>query len=277
MPPIYSYGNLIRILFFFFFRKKLEEVHRLCPTCERHLRRTLNKVKKNVLGSKLSQIGSRGLHLFDLHMSNTNKQCILQRKHTFTKLIWLTLIALAILKLISIGQNIHISKVALDSVCHPIVTHIILVASALISSVKLYLVSIFSYLKDLQVFSQLFGGISYTLVMIYTTITGSLIFSQFYSSLLVWYSDSGSEIVMEQTEYIFRSYDQDFTICLAAVILSLFIVWIGGTKRAGPIVVLLLWSFAMMLPLWETNPSFIAGGQVYAILLDLFKVKILIF
>lgn len=226
-----------------------------------------------MLGAKLSQIGSRGLHLFDLHMSNTNRQCISQRKRTFTKLIWLTLIALAILKLLSIGQNIHISKVALDSICHPIVTHIILVIFAITSSVKLYLVSLFSYLQDLHVFSQLFGVISYTLFVIYTTITGSQIFSQLYSSFIVWYSDSGSEIVVEQAQYILRSYDQDFTICLAAVILSLFIVWIGGTKRAGPIVVLLLWSFAMMLPLWESSPTFIAGGQVYAILLDLSKVK----
>lgn len=229
-----------------------------------------------MLGSKLSQIGSRGLHLFDLHMSNTNKQCISQRKHTFTKLIWLALIALAIVKLLSIGQNIHISKLALDSVCHPIVTHVILVIFALTSSVKLYLVSIFSYLQDFQVFSQLFGVITYTLFAIHTTITGSLIFSKFYSSFVLWYSDSDSEIVMEQAQNILRSYDQDFTVCLAAVILSLFIVWIGGTKRAGPIVVLLLWSFAMMLPLWESNPAFIAGGEVYAILLDLSKVKFLL-
>lgn len=206
-------------------------------------------------------------------MSSTKKQCISQRTRTFTKLFWLTLIALAILKLLSIGQNIHISKVALDSICHPIVTHGILVIFALTSAVKLYFISIFSYLQELQVFSQLFGVITYTIFVIYTTITSSLIFSQIYSSFVIWFSDSGTEIVMEQAQSLLRSYDQDFTICLTAVILSLCIIWIGGTNRAGPIVILLLWSFAMMLPLWESNPSFIAGSQACAILLDLSKVK----
>lgn len=46
----------------------MEDSYQLCSQCNRHLKRVLNRVKTNVLGSKLAQIGIKGIKSIDSHI-----------------------------------------------------------------------------------------------------------------------------------------------------------------------------------------------------------------
>ncbi|XP_035897285.1 uncharacterized protein LOC118505507 [Anopheles stephensi] len=56
------------------YRKQLEQAYKLCGRCERILKRTLNEVKRNILGSKLAQIGSKSMDVLDMHIRASGKQ-----------------------------------------------------------------------------------------------------------------------------------------------------------------------------------------------------------
>lgn len=43
------------------YRRKLEDSYQLCQQCQRHLNKTLNRVKTKLIGSKISQLVSKGL------------------------------------------------------------------------------------------------------------------------------------------------------------------------------------------------------------------------
>ncbi|EAA01410.4 AGAP002023-PA [Anopheles gambiae str. PEST] len=71
------------------YRKQLEQAYKLCGRCERVLKRTLNDVKRNVLGSKLAQIGSKSLTALDMHIRASGKQLAHQKRQRWAKVcVW---------------------------------------------------------------------------------------------------------------------------------------------------------------------------------------------
>uniref|UniRef100_A0A8W7PUP7 Ima1 N-terminal domain-containing protein n=1 Tax=Anopheles coluzzii TaxID=1518534 RepID=A0A8W7PUP7_ANOCL len=71
------------------YRKQLEQAYKLCGRCERVLKRTLNDVKRNVLGSKLAQIGSKSLTALDMHIRASGKQQAHQKRQRWAKVcVW---------------------------------------------------------------------------------------------------------------------------------------------------------------------------------------------
>ncbi|CAO1438195.1 unnamed protein product [Diamesa serratosioi] len=87
------------------YKKKLEDSYQLCLKCNRHLKRTLNRVKSNVLGSKLAQI-KKGLKAIDLHFNATNVKNTKDVK-------WLTAIciySIAMLALANFYRDLNVAK-----------------------------------------------------------------------------------------------------------------------------------------------------------------------
>lgn len=83
----------------------MEDSYQLCLKCDRHLKRTLNRVKSNVLGSKLAQI-KKGLKAIDLHLNTTNNINAKDFK-------WLTAICIyfiAMLALTNFYRDLNVSK-----------------------------------------------------------------------------------------------------------------------------------------------------------------------
>uniref|UniRef100_A0A182PRJ1 Ima1 N-terminal domain-containing protein n=1 Tax=Anopheles epiroticus TaxID=199890 RepID=A0A182PRJ1_9DIPT len=71
------------------YRRQLEQAYKLCGRCERVLKRTLNDVKRNVLGSKLAQIGSKSLNVLDMHIRSSTKQLAHQKRQRWAKIcVW---------------------------------------------------------------------------------------------------------------------------------------------------------------------------------------------
>ncbi|XP_049529403.1 uncharacterized protein LOC125947912 [Anopheles darlingi] len=81
------------------YRKQLEQAYKLCGRCERILKRTLNDVKRNILGSKLAQIGSKGLSVLDMHIRASSKQIARLNRQRWARLCVYAITLLVALKL----------------------------------------------------------------------------------------------------------------------------------------------------------------------------------
>ncbi|XP_049288283.1 uncharacterized protein LOC125766399 [Anopheles funestus] len=84
------------------YRKQLEQAYKLCGRCERVLKRTLNDVKRNILGSKLAQIGSKSMDVLDMHIRASTKQLAHLKRQRWAKVcVW----AITGLLLVKLHQN----------------------------------------------------------------------------------------------------------------------------------------------------------------------------
>ncbi|XP_050068528.1 uncharacterized protein LOC126556982 [Anopheles maculipalpis] len=81
------------------YRKQLEQAYKLCGRCERVLKRTLNDVKRNILGSKLAQIGSKSMDVLDMHIRASSKQQAHLKRMRWAKVCIWAITALLLVKL----------------------------------------------------------------------------------------------------------------------------------------------------------------------------------
>ncbi|CRK91869.1 CLUMA_CG005490, isoform A [Clunio marinus] len=66
------------------YRQKLEDSYQLCQECNRHLRKTLNRVKTKLIGSKISQLVSKGIKSLNYQTQPGNDRQILSKIKIFT-------------------------------------------------------------------------------------------------------------------------------------------------------------------------------------------------
>lgn len=131
-------------------RHKLEQAYRLCPRCERHLKRALNNVKKNILGSKLAEFGAKGLRAFDLHVSaNKSDTKIQQRRQLFASICLFALIVISTLTAYQTTATIDVNKTKLDAVFNPSTTAAILMVASFISACKILVTKFINYFVSL--------------------------------------------------------------------------------------------------------------------------------
>lgn len=129
-----------------FCRHKLELAYRLCPRCERYLKRKLNNVKKNILGSKLAQLGAKGLRAFESHFS-TDKMAvqIQQRRQLFTRVCLFSLIVISTIIAYQTTATIDINKNKLDAVFNPSTTAVILIVASYSSACNILIKKFVNY------------------------------------------------------------------------------------------------------------------------------------
>lgn len=239
----------------------MEQAYRLCPRCERHLKRTLNKVKTNILGSKLKQIGTKGLQAFDLHVNEeTTKNVVHKKRLTFARISLATLILISLLQSITITNQLSITKSQLDSVFNTRTTTTILTMLSYVSAVKIMILESTQFLLDLPYISFGVACLQTIINYVYAYMSGDiwrLLPAEFI------------ELIESNANEIDRNPGSStLTSNISGSFLSVFLLFIFGLEW-GPVLSLLLWSFGMIMPSVIRNTA----DARQNLLLDILQVK----
>lgn len=219
----------------------------MCQRCDRHLRRTLNRVKRNVLGSKLAQIGSRGLRALDLHVAVVAKVNSARKRQTIMNICLITVSLLSIIGLLKMSQSIQINKNKLDNVFSPVGTSVILWALARLVAAKILIVNLVTYIARLPYISHCCGALSTLIAAAYAFVTGNVIdyvanhTAHSFDGII---DDISGGVGPQPTE----SNSNDMAMLnLSGCMLSTVVICTQGI-RFGSVLSLLLWSVSMALP-----------------------------
>uniref|UniRef100_A0A1Q3EVK1 Ima1 N-terminal domain-containing protein n=1 Tax=Culex tarsalis TaxID=7177 RepID=A0A1Q3EVK1_CULTA len=99
------------------YQRQLEQAYKLCGRCERVVKRTLNDVKRNILGSKLAQIGSRGLKVLDLHMEvNGKREAAFRKRKTVASVCLGVIVVLLGMRLGERAMQVEMTRERLEAV-----------------------------------------------------------------------------------------------------------------------------------------------------------------
>lgn len=244
------------------YRRKLEQAYRLCPRCERHLKRTLNKVKTNILGSKLKQIGTRGLQAFDLNLSQkANKVIVYKKRLTFARISLGALILISLLQLFTTTNQINITKSKLDTVFNSTTSTLILTILSYISAAKILILQMIQSAFALPYIQFAVASIQLFIKYMYNYINGDfwkLINTEFFKLIEL-------SVAEEEINPGFSSLSTNVSGCF----LSIFLLFLFGLGW-GSVLSLLLWSLNMVLPVFMQN----VPDQKDTLLLDVIQVCI---
>lgn len=242
-------------------RAKLEQAYRLCPRCERHLKRTLNKVKTNILGSKLKQIGTKGLQAFNLHVNEANTKAIVHKKRLiFARIALTALILISLLQFCTITNQITITKAKLDSIFNASTTKLILTVLSYISAVKIMLWQLIEDVIALPYVSFAVTSVQVFINYLYVYISGD-----FWNML----NTKVTELIdVDMADSQTNPISSALTINIAGCFLSIFLVFLFGLEW-GPVLLLLLWTFSMIMP--NETPNTLDNAE--ALLLNVVQVR----
>lgn len=216
------------------FREKLEKSYELCYSCQRVLKKALNRDTNNVLGLKLAQIGAKGLQVLDRHAKKT----VSKKRLIYNRICLAALIGLSVWNLYNTSGTVNFTKKHLDSYFPPVVTHVLLLAVSYMSAVRLLITE---FLSTMNVFTVNFESLGFNITKDVNDFIKSTVASH-------------------------RLNETDFLINSAAVLLSLKLVLENGLKRLGSTFVMLLWNVNMLWPK-------IAEGMMSDLPGDVFKVS----
>ena len=91
------------------YRQKIEDSYQLCQQCQRHLNKTLNRVKTKLIGSKISQIISKGFQ-------SVNQKTSSKDNKFFSKITMLFIFVLSVVNLVRETEiNVDFIHRALDN------------------------------------------------------------------------------------------------------------------------------------------------------------------
>ncbi|XP_031626519.1 uncharacterized protein LOC116342869 [Contarinia nasturtii] len=230
------------------YRHKLEQAYRLCPRCERHLKRTLNKVKTNILGSKLKQIGAKGLQAFNLTLNQkSNKAVVYKKRLTFARISLAALVVISLLQSFTVSNRMNITKPKLDSIFNDNTTTFILTILSYISAMKILVLQFIQYILELPYISFIGTCAQMSIKYVYTYVSGDfwkVITTEIFELV---------EINVNDATDLNPGYST-VTTNVSGCFLSVFLLFMFGLCW-GPVISLLLWSLGMILPtlIQETN------------------------
>lgn len=212
----------------------------MCPRCERHLKRTLNKVKTNILGSKLRQIGTKGLQAFNLSLNQKANKVIVHRKRlTFARISLGALFVISVLQLITTTNQINITKPKLDAIFNAAATTSILTALSYISAVKILISQLIQHTLALPYISLAVTCVQMLVKYAYTYVSGD--FLKLIN--LEMFEFDGLSLGGDDSDPGFSTLTTNVSGCF----LSIFLLFLFGLGW-GPVLSLLLWSLSMVLP-----------------------------
>lgn len=219
----------------------MEQAYRLCPRCERHLKRTLNRVKTNILGSKLKQIGTKGLQAFNLNVNEkTNNKTVIHKKRlTFARISLAALVLISLLQTFTLMNQITITKARLDSIFNAGTTNTILTILSYISAVKILVLQLVEHLIQLPYITFGIATMKIAINYVYTYISGD-----FWSQLNTGIIELIDKNVAKNDTNISSS---TLTTNVSGCFLSIFLLFLFGLQW-GPVLSLLLWSSSMIMP-----------------------------
>lgn len=227
-------------IFYLFNSQKLEQAYRLCPRCERHLKRTLNRVKTNILGSKLKQMGTKGLQAFNLNVNDKNNKTVVYKKRMiFARISLVALVVISVLQTFTIMNQITITKARLDSIFNDGTTKAILTILSYISAVKILALQLIDHLVELPYISFGIASMKIAINYVYAYISGDY-WSQLNTRIIELIEDN---VAKNDTNINSSTLTTNVSGCF----LSIFLLFLFGLE-SGPVLSLLLWSCSMITP-----------------------------
>lgn len=218
-------------------------------------------MKTNILGSKLKQIGAKGLQAFNLSENGSAyKQPVHEKRHLFVRISLLTSVLISLLQLCVISNRINITKMKLDSVFNASSTALILTVLSYFAAVQILIGNLINDLLILPYISYAVASVRWFIKYLYTLISGDIwAMIDFSIANLIEFKDA------EQTANIEFS---TLMLNLAGCFMSTFVLFLTGLKF-GSILSLLLWSCSMIIPSVTQDIS----TPQYALIFDLAQVK----
>lgn len=217
----------------------MEQAYRLCPRCERHLKRTLNKVKTNILGSKLRQIGANGFRALDLGLTDSsNKKLVYQKREMVAQGLSMILVVISLLHFYVTCKQIDVTKGKLDAVFDASTTVHILTILSYLSAVKIMIAQSVHHILSLPFVSLATSSTQSAIDYLYT-----------YSGGDIW-----SIINMELVQNVHDNMATEHVDDVSSVLLNVcgcFIATILLNLRGlgvQPILTILLWSGNIIAP-----------------------------
>lgn len=113
------------------YRQKLEDSYQLCQKCQHHLLKTLNRVKTKFIGSRLTQLMSKGVPLV------AAVKAVKKNRQILSKLTMVTIFVLSVANLIK-DMNISIRSITSDSM-HNVYFHIVALYLTIIDLLRSWL------------------------------------------------------------------------------------------------------------------------------------------
>lgn len=90
------------------YRRKLEDSYQLCQQCQRHLNKTLNRIKTKFIGSKISQLVTKGIQIVGTPVTKKNRQIISK----------MAMVAVFVLSVVNLIRETNIDLGFLRSISH---------------------------------------------------------------------------------------------------------------------------------------------------------------
>lgn len=90
------------------YRRKLEDSYQLCQQCQRHLNKTLNRIKTKFIGSKISQLVTKGIQIVGSPVTKKNRQIISK----------MAMVAVFVLSVVNLMRETNIDLDFLRSINH---------------------------------------------------------------------------------------------------------------------------------------------------------------
>lgn len=192
-------------------------------------------MKKNILGSKLTQLGAKGLHAFDLQFSAAKSdEKVQQKRQLCAKISLLTLVVLSSLSAYQTTVAIDINKTKLDTVFNATTTAAILIVASYISAFKILVTKFLNYFVSLPYIAAAFA-------------MWQLMIEHVYEGL----GQTTKDNIMSELNKIFvgtSPADKDDTVFtnVSGCLLSLFVIYTIGF-RFSSIFPLILWTVNILL------------------------------
>lgn len=213
------------------------------------------------MGSKLKQIGSKGLQAFNLNVhEKANKVIVYKKRQTFARISLAALILISLLQTLGVANQISITKTKLDTVFNASTTTSILTILSYIAAVKILISQAIQYILDLPYISLAVVCVQLFIKYAYSYISGN-IWSQVNASLSEFIDSTG----VEDNE---NPGFSTLTTNVAGCFLSIFLLFLFGLGW-GQVLSLLLWSLSMIVP----NIAYDAKDLKQALLFDVIQVS----
>lgn len=223
----------------------MEQAYRLCPRCERYLKRTLNKVKTNILGSKLKQIGAKGLQAFNLNLNQkANKTIVYKKRLTFARISLAALVVISLLQSFTTTNQMNITKSKLDTIFNDNITTFILTILSYVSAIKILVLQLIQQILALPYISCAVAFAQMSVNYVYTYVSGD-----FWKIISNKISTDFLELIetnVNNADDLSLGYST-VTTNVSGCFLSVFLLFMFGLGW-GPVLSLLLWSLNMILP-----------------------------
>lgn len=161
------------------YRLRLEDSYQLCQQCQRHLNKTLNRVKTKLIGSKISQLVTKGIQV--LGSSKTSKK----DRQIFSKLAMLIVLALSIVNLVKeTNMNLDFLRSLCNESMKNFYFHIVALRLTIIELFKHWISNMdFNILNDVQADALATSGV---ILNSFILVTQKQVRIQIIVSMLFW-------------------------------------------------------------------------------------------